>query len=101
MSPHEVWEIARIGMTLGTVLLTVGICAIVLNMIRPKKGDRRDNAEIQAENEELWRMVDVMEARLDVLERALADQIEGPRPSRARERDYLLAKDGQDSGRME
>jgi hypothetical protein len=97
MNEHDVWDIVRIAMTLGSVLLTVGICAIVLNMIRPKKGAGHREAD-PAESEELWRMVDVMEARLAVLERAMSDQIEAPR---RRDRDYLMARDGQDTGRTE
>jgi hypothetical protein len=100
MNGDDLWDIVRIGMLLGTVLLTVGICAIVLNMIRPKKGSRRDRETDPAESEELWRIVDVMEARLDVLERAMSDQIEAPR-GRERERDFLLTRDGQDTGRTQ
>ena len=55
--------------------------------------------------DQLWRLVDRMEARLDVLERAMADQIghtERPalRPVR-NEEIFEPAQDGPDAGRKE
>ena len=51
----------------------------------PQGRARRDRTAIDpAEAEELWRLVDRMEARLEVLERALADQIERPRSAATR-----------------
>lgn len=55
-----------------------------------------------AEAEDLRRLVDRMEGRLDVLERALADQIERPAIGRrGDERILTSAEDGRDSGRKE
>lgn len=52
--------------------------------------------------EDLWRLVDRMEGRLEVLERALADHIDRPAIGRRAERRILTsAEDGRDSGRKE
>ena len=57
------------------------------------------------EAEEVWRLVDRMEARLEVLERALADQIDHqgrPTIGAVREEEtFAPADEGRDSGRKE
>ena len=74
-------------------MLIVGL--LVYLMVRPprhvrerrraeKRGEIRAETD-PAEAEQLWRLVDRMESRLEVLERALADQVERPAIGRREE----------------
>jgi hypothetical protein len=95
---HVVRIVASIVM-----MLVVGL--LILWAVRPSRRvrDRREAIESDAaDNEALWRTVDRMEERLEVLERALADQVEPPRVRRPdREEIFAPADEGRDSGRKE
>jgi hypothetical protein len=73
--------------------------------VRPSRR-ARDRSEAasrdEADNEAVWRTLERMEDRLEVLERAMADQVEPPRVRGPRE-DRILAsaEEGRDSGRTE
>ena len=69
---------------------------------RRVRARREARAEEAGASEDLWRLLARMEDRLEVLERAMADQVEGTGPRAAR-RDGLLApaEEGRDSGRTE
>jgi hypothetical protein len=71
--------------------------------IRPSRRSRDHREAIEtdaADNEAMWRIVDRMEERLEVLERALADQVERPRTRAPREDEiFAPADEGRDSGR--
>ena len=71
--------------------------------VRPSRRarDRHEAVETdEAGNEDLWRIVDRMEDRLAVLERALADQVEAPLVRAPRQdKTYAPADAGRDTGR--
>jgi len=98
-------HVARIVGSIVTMLI-VGL--LFWWAVRPSRRvrDRREAARHEnveaADNEDLWRAVERMEERLDVLERAMGDQDE-PRRLRAPREDRILApaEEGRDSGRTE
>jgi len=94
----------------GTIVGLLVAALIFYLLVRPprhvrqgRKAERKGAPPREmdaAEAEDLWRLVDRMESRLDVLERALADQ----HPAigrRGDERILTPADDGRDSGRKE
>ena len=94
---HDIAQTVQIAASVFSVLLMIVAGWFVYLMVRPSRRDRDEARRTDpVEAEELWRIVDLMERRLEVLERALADQLEG-----RRERDFLLADQGRDSGRKE
>ena len=90
--------------TVGTIVSLVVMGLLIAWAIRPSRRNRDRRREAvesdAADNEAMWRVVDRMEERLEVLERALADQVDRPtvRPSR-REEIFAPAGEGRDSGR--
>jgi hypothetical protein len=94
---NDIAEIVQVAATVFSILLMLVVGWFVYLMVRPSRR-ARDKARRAdpAEAAEMRRIVDVMERRLEVLERALADKV-GDRS----ERDFLLADEGRDSGRME
>jgi hypothetical protein len=93
----DIADIVRIAATVSTILMMVVGGWFVYLMVRPSRRARDQGRETDpAEAEQLWRIVNLMERRLEVLERALADQV-----GKRREQDFLLADEGRDSGRME
>jgi hypothetical protein len=99
ISPNDVAEIVQVAATVFSILLTLVVGWFVYLMVRPSKKERerrRLREADPAEAEELWRIVDLMERRLEVLERALADRLED-----RGEQDFLLADEGRDSGRKQ
>jgi hypothetical protein len=97
-------HVARI---VGSIVMTLLVGLAIWWAIRPPRRvrDRRKAAEREAalsdaDNEDLWRVVDRMEERLEVLERALADELERPRLRGTRD-DRILAPadEDRDSGR--
>ena len=99
ISPNDVAEIVSVAATVFSILLMLVVGWFVYLMVRPSKKERerrRVRDADPAEAEELWRIVDLMERRLAMLERALAGRLEDQR-----RRDFLLADEGRDSGRKE
>jgi hypothetical protein len=104
---NDIGQMIEIAATVGSILATLIVGLIIYLVVRPSRRDRdRLRAEPQAdprESEEMWRLVDRMEARLETLERALADQIERPRERSAgkdtENRLFAPADHGRDSGR--
>ena len=93
----DIAEIARVAATVGSIVVTLVVCLIVYLMVRPSRRARDKARDADpAEAEEMWRIVDLMERRLALLERSLAERAED-----RRERDFLLADEGRNSGRME
>jgi hypothetical protein len=108
----EIVPIVEVASIVGTVIGALLIALVVYLLIRPprhirqgRKAERRgevprDERE-DPDAEALWQLADRMEARLEVLERALGDQLDRPAVGRRRERelDQLLspAEDGRDS----
>jgi hypothetical protein len=102
---QDIAQIIEVAVTVGTIVATLVIGFIVYLMVRPSKAERARRKALPPaadprESEEMWRVMDRMEGRLEVLERALADQIERPR-ARADEENRLFAPadQGRDSGR--
>jgi cell division protein FtsN len=103
---NDIGEIVQIAATVGSIVATLVIGFIVYLMVRPSKAERARRKALPPaaadprESEEMWRVMDRMEERLEVLERALADRIERPR-RQADEEDRLFAPadQGRDSGR--
>jgi hypothetical protein len=87
----------------GTIISVVVIGLLIAWAVRPSRRnrDRRETIENDAaDNETMWRIVDRMEERLEVLERALADQVERPRVHAPRQDEiHAPADEGRDSGR--
>lgn len=94
---NDIAEIVQVAATVFSILLMIVCGWFVYLMVRPSRRVRDKARETDpAEAEQLWRIVDLMERRLEALERALADKVED-----RRERDFLLADEGRDSGRKE
>lgn len=96
-APADVAGIVQVAASVFSILLMLVVGWFVYLMVRPSRRDRaagKAGAADPAEAEQLWRIVDLMERRLEALERSLADRREEPR-----ERDFLLADEGRDSGR--
>jgi hypothetical protein len=87
----------------GSIVSMLVIGLLIWWAVRPSRRvrDRRDAVETDAaDNETLWRIVDRMEERLEVLERALADQVEQPRGHGPRQEEiFAPAYEGRISGR--
>ena len=89
----------------GSIVMMLVIGLLLWWAVRPSRRarERREEREREAlDHEDLWRIVDRMEERLEVLERAMADQVE-PQRLRASRRDGILApaEEGRNSGRTE
>ena len=99
LNGNDVVEIVRVAATVFSILMMLVVGWFVYLTVRPSRRDRaarKAEPADPAEAEQLWRIVDLMERRLEALERSLADRRDGPR-----ERDFLLADEGRDSGRKE
>ena len=87
----------------GSIVMMLVVGLVILWAVRTPRRvrDRQDAVGSDAADDEaLWRVVDRMEERLEVLERALADQVEQPRlRGRRHEEIFAPADDGRDSGR--
>ena len=93
-------HVARI---VGSIIMTLLVGLAIWWAVRPPRRvrDRREAAESDAaDNEALWRVVDRMEERLEVLERALGDELDRPQvPGPRQDRIFAPADEGRDSGR--
>ena len=95
----------------GTIVGLLIAALIFYLLVRPpkhvrqrRKAERRGELPREmdaAEAEDLFRLVDRMEGRLEVLERALADHVERPAIGRRGDERILTPADGRDSGRKE
>ena len=99
----DIVEVIQIVRIVGSIVAMLVIGLLIIWAIRPSRRsrDRREAIETDAaDNEAMWRIVDRMEERLEVLERALADQVDRP-PVRAPRQDEIFAPadEGRDSGR--
>jgi hypothetical protein len=109
----DIGQIIQIASWVGSIVAMLVTALIVYLLVRPPrhlrgrrgKQQERPAALDPAEAEDLWRLVDRMEMRLEVLERALADETsQARRPAiGGRETRQTLApvEDDRDSGRNE
>lgn len=104
----EIGEIIEIASLVGSIVAMLVVCLIVYLMVRPPRHVReRRKAEAAGtgpeplEAEELVRVMDRMDARLEVLERALAEETRRPAIG-GRDREEAVAPvEDRDSGRTE
>jgi cbb3-type cytochrome oxidase subunit 3 len=99
----DIMAVIHVARIVGSIVMMLVVGLLIWWAVRPSRRVRRDAIESDAaDNETMWRIVDRMEERLEVLERALADQVEQPR-ARAprREEIFAPADEGRDSGRTE
>jgi hypothetical protein len=104
----NVGEIIEVASLVGSIVAMLVIGLLVYLMVRPPKhvrerrrAEKRGEIRTQldpADAEQLWRLVDRMESRLEVLERALADQVERPAIG---QRELAPAEDGRETGERE
>jgi flagellar biosynthesis/type III secretory pathway M-ring protein FliF/YscJ len=103
---NDIAQILQVAATIGSILATLIVGFIIYLMVRPSRREREARREASRadprESEDMLRAMDRMTERLEVLERALADQIERPRPAADDEnRLFAPADHGRDSGRKE
>ena len=104
----EIGEIVAIATTVGSILATLIAGLIVYLLVRPPKHVRaqrlKDREERPGELDEMWRLMDRMDSRLEVLERAVSAEERAPRiarrPAADDYEDRLLspAGEGRESG---
>ena len=108
----DIGQIIEVASLVGSIVAMLIVGLIVYLMVRPprhvrqaRRAERRGEIETEtdpAEAEQLWRLVDRMEARLEVLERALADELDHPAIGGGRDRERTLAPvEDRESGRTE
>ena len=107
----DIGQIVEVASLVGSIgaMLVVGL--IVYLMVRPprhvrerRKAEKRGDVATEMdpnEAEQLWRLVDRMELRLEVLERALADQLDRPALGGRDSKATLAPVEDRDSGRTE
>jgi len=108
---NDISDIIQVASAVGTALSIVIVGLIVYLMVRPSRKDRQRRkaerhggiarAAAPADDEDLWRTVDRMESRLEVLERALADELDRPAIGEGRTERTLAPAQDRESGRME
>ena len=102
---NDIMAIIHVARIVGSIVMMLVVGLVILWAVRAPRHarNRRDAIENEpADNEALWRVVDRMEERLEVLERALADQVEQPRVRAPRHEEiFAPADEGRDSGRKE
>jgi len=100
---NDIMDVIHVVRIVGSIVSMLVIGLLIWWAVRPSRRvrDRRDAVENDAaDNDAMWRIVDRMEERLEVLERALADQVEPPRVRGPRQDGiYAPADEGRDSGR--
>jgi cbb3-type cytochrome oxidase subunit 3 len=99
----DIMEVIHVVRIVGTIVMMLVVALVLAWAIRKPRHlrDRREAPESDAADDEaLWRIVDRMEERLEVLERALADQVDPPRAREPRQDGiFASADEGRDSGR--
>ena len=103
VSGADIMAAVHVARVVGSILMMLLVGLVILWAVRPPRRvrDRREAADSEAaDTEDLWRVIDRMEERLEVLERALGDQLEPP-PLRGSRQDRIVApaEEGRDSGR--
>jgi len=108
MSMHvdadAVMAAVQVARLVGTIVTIVFVALLIAWAVRPSRRIRetREIMDEAGDQEALWGTVERMEERLEVLERAMADQVERPQVRDARrERIFAPAEDSRDSGRTE
>jgi cbb3-type cytochrome oxidase subunit 3 len=101
----DILEVIHVVRIVGSIVMMLVVGLLIWWAVRPSRRAQRRREAIDgdaADNEALWRIVDRMQERLDVLERVLADQVERPRVRGPdREGIFAPADEDRDSGRKE
>lgn len=101
----DIMAVIHVARIVGSIVMMLIVGLVILWAVRTPRHARNRRKTIEsdaADNETLWRIVDRMEERLEVLERALADQVEQPRRHAPRQDEvFAPADEGRDSGRTE
>jgi hypothetical protein len=99
----DIMAVIHVARIVGSIVMMLVVGLVILWAVRTPRHVRNRRETIENEpagDEALWRVVDRMEERLEVLERALADQVEGPRVRAPRRKEiFAPADEGRDSGR--
>jgi hypothetical protein len=97
----DIMAVIHVARIVGSIVTMLVIGLVILWAVRSPRRARHDAIDSDADgNEAMWRMVDRMEERLEVLERALADQVDPPRMREPRREEiFAPADEGRDSGR--
>lgn len=70
----DAMAIAQAAAALGIVLTVLIVGLLIYLMVRPPRNRARPGpAELDSDARELWRTVDLMESRIELLERAIED----------------------------
>ena len=103
VSGDDVMAAVHVARIVGSIVMMLIVGLAILWAVRPSRRARDVREPVEsdgADNEALWRHAERMEERLEVLERALADQVERPRVAPRREEEiFAPADEGRDSGR--
>jgi len=104
----DIGEIIEIASLVGTIVTMLVVGLLVYLMVRPPRHVReRRKAEASRveteplDAEELVRLLDRMDARLEVLERAVADETRRPAIGGRQTKQVLAPVEDRDSGRTE
>jgi hypothetical protein len=103
----DIMAVIHVVRIVGSIVTMLIVGLLLWWAVRPSRRardrDRRQEIETdEADNEDMWRIVDRMEERLAVLERALADQVDAPLVRAPRQdRMYAPADDDRNIGRTE
>lgn len=107
----DIGEIIAVASVVGSIVAMLIVGLIVYLIVRPPRHIRQrrkaqGSGEVPAgmdpvDAEELWRLVDRMELRLAVLERALADEVERPAIGGRGTQARLAPVEDRNSGRTE
>src|ERR1700733_6891998 len=89
----DIMAVIHVARIVGSIVMMLVVGMVILWAVRAPR-NRRDPIAHDATNDEaLWRVVDRMEERLEVLERALADQVEPPRVRGRRDEEIFAPAD--------
>ncbi len=102
MDSDDFMQVIEIASIVGTVVAAVLIGFVIYLMVRPKRGSaappQRDIDAIDAET--VIAVIDRMESRLAVLERAIGHEDAQPRFAPREQENFEAAEGGRDLGRM-
>lgn len=101
LNGNDIMEAIEIASIVGSVVAAVLVGLVIYLMVRPKRDRaapvRRDDA---IDAEEVIALIERMESRLAVLERAIGHEGAQPRLAARDEEDFEAAELGRDLGRM-
>jgi len=101
----DIMAFVHVARIVGSIVMMLIVGLVIWWAVRPSRRARESRDPIEndsGDTEEMWRLMDRMEDRLEVLERAMADQVEPPRVRGPRQdRTLAPADEDRESGRTE